>query len=137
MKMKHLDLLYLSQSDVEKCSGLNMKKVIDTMEKVFSIHDKEDYVLPNKTALRWGDLESETTKGRINSMPGYIGGDFDVSGIKWISSAPQNPFKHNLPRATGIIILNHPETLVPIAIMDGTLISAMRTGANSGVAAKY
>ena len=36
-----------------------------------------------------------------------------------------------------MIILNDPETLIPIAVMDGTVISASRTGANTGVAAKY
>jgi len=42
-----------------------------------------------------------------------------------------------LPRASGVIILNDPQTLIPIAIMDGTVISACRTGANTGVGAKY
>jgi N-[(2S)-2-amino-2-carboxyethyl]-L-glutamate dehydrogenase len=70
-------------------------------------------------------------------MPGYVGGAYNSSGIKWISSAPQNPINYNLPRAAGIIILNDADTLMPIAIMDGTLISAMRTGAVSGVVAKH
>ncbi|WP_407701331.1 ornithine cyclodeaminase family protein [Virgibacillus dakarensis] len=107
------------------------------MEKVFSLHQKKKYVLPNKTVLRWGDIDSENTRGRINSMPASIEGDFNSIGIKWISSAPQNPDKYGLPRASGIIILNDYETFFPKAIMDGMLLSAMRTGANSGVAAKY
>src|SRR5690625_3041825 len=107
------------------------------MEKVFSLHEKNDYVLPNKSVLRWGDMDSESTRGRINSMPASIGGEFKSVGIKWISSAPQNPDKFDLPRATGIIILNDYETLLPVCIMDGMLLSAMRTGANSGVAAKH
>ncbi|WP_370459684.1 hypothetical protein [Oceanobacillus sp. AG] len=107
------------------------------MESVFSLHQKEDYVLPNKSVLRWGDIDSETTRGRVNSMPASIGGEFQSVGIKWISSSPTNPDKYGLPRASGIIILNDYETLFPKAIMDGMLLSAMRTGANSGVAAKY
>lgn len=135
--MDNLKILFLSQNDIKQCGGLEMKAIIETMEKVFALHDQEDYVLPNKTILRWGDKETESVTGRINSMPGYIGGDFKATGIKWISSAPQNPFKHGLPRAAGVIILNDSETLMPMTVMDGTLISAMRTGANSGVAAKY
>ncbi|MBD1382982.1 ornithine cyclodeaminase family protein [Metabacillus arenae] len=135
--MKGSEILFLSQEDVKNCGGFDMSNIISIMESVFKLHHKKDYILPKKTALRWGDMESESISGRINSMPGHIGGDFNISGIKWISSAPQNPFKFNLPRAAGLIILNDPDTLVPIAIMDGTLISAMRTGANSGVAAKY
>lgn len=42
-----------------------------------------------------------------------------------------------LPEGSAVIVLNDPETKVPIAIMDGTLISAIRTGAVTGVCAKY
>ncbi|MGY3718078.1 2,3-diaminopropionate biosynthesis protein SbnB [Sutcliffiella cohnii] len=107
------------------------------MEKVFALHHEGDYVLPNKSVLRWGDLDSESTIGRINSMPAYIGGDFKAVGIKWIASSPKNPQVYGLPRANGLTVLNDPDTLIPISVMDGTLLSAMRTGANSGVAAKY
>lgn len=131
------EVLFLNQEDVAKSGGNNMSLAIKTMEAVFSLHQKGDYVLPNKSVLRWGDMESESTRGRINSMPASIGGDFNAVGIKWISSSPMNPDKFGLPRATGTIILNDYETLMPISIMDGMLISAMRTGANSGVAAKY
>lgn len=130
-------LLFLNQEDIRKLGGDDIALAVDTMEKVFSLHQKEDYVLPNKTVLRWGDMETESTRGRINSMPGYIGGDFKATGIKWISSSPGNIEKYGLPRASGVIILNHYETLFPKAVMDAMLISAMRTGANSGVAAKY
>jgi N-[(2S)-2-amino-2-carboxyethyl]-L-glutamate dehydrogenase len=133
----NVDLLFLSQSDVEKCGGNNINFIIDIIEEVISLHDKKDYVLPTKSSLRWGGIDAETTSGRINSMPGFIGGRFQSSGIKWISSAPNNPFKYNLPRAAGLIILNNPETLLPEVVMDGTLISAMRTGAVSGVVTKH
>ncbi|WOV88152.1 ornithine cyclodeaminase family protein [Sporosarcina oncorhynchi] len=131
------NLLFLSQADIIECGGEDIAIAVDAMEKVFSLHQKNDYILPNKSVLRWGDMDSESTRGRINSMPASIGGDYNSVGIKWISSAPQNPDKFNLPRATGIIILNDYETLVPVAVMDGMLLSAMRTGANSGVAARY
>lgn len=131
------NILFLSQEDVAKCGGNDIALAVNTMEKVFSLHEKNDYVLPNKSVLRWGDMDSESTRGRINSMPASIGGEFESVGIKWISSAPQNPDKFDLPRATGIIILNDYETLLPVCIMDGMLLSAMRTGANSGVAAKH
>jgi len=131
------NLLFLNQEDVKQCGGDDIALAINTMEKVFLLHYEKEYVLPNKTILRWGGKESESIKGRINSMPASIGGDFESIGIKWIASSPQNPEKYGLPRATGVTILNDPETLIPIAVMDGTLLSAMRTGANSGVAAKF
>lgn len=136
MKKKE-GILFLTQKDIIKSGGSEISLAIDTMEKVYSLHEKKDYILPNKSVLRWGDMESESITGRINSMPASIGGDFNSVGIKWISSAPKNPDRYNLPRATGVIILNDYETLMPISIMDGMLLSALRTGANSGVAAKY
>jgi 2,3-diaminopropionate biosynthesis protein SbnB len=135
--MQSLEVLFLSQNDVLAAGGIDMSLAVPTMEQVFKLHHAKDYVLPTKSVLRWGGSESEAVKGRINSMPGWIGGDIQAVGIKWIASSPQNPFKHGLPRASAVIILNDPETLVPIAIMDGTVISASRTGANSGVGAKY
>lgn len=131
------EVLLLSQEDVRRCGGEDMALAVETMEKVYSLHQKKDYILPNKTVLRWGDIETENTIGRINSMPAFIGGEFNSAGIKWISSNPQNPDKHNLPRASGLIILNDSETFFPKAVMDAMILSAMRTGANSGVAAKY
>jgi ornithine cyclodeaminase len=135
--MKPAEVLYLSQEDVLAAGGLDMSLAVPTMEQVFRLHHAKDYILPPKCILRWGSMETESVRGRINIMPGWIGGDIQAVGIKWIGSSPQNPFKHNLPRASAIIILNDPETLVPIAVMDGTVISACRTGANTGVAAKY
>jgi ornithine cyclodeaminase len=130
-------LLFLSQQDILRCGGEDIALAVETMEKVFALHFQQDYVLPNKSVLRWGDIDSESTIGRINSMPASIGGDFNSVGIKWIASSPKNPQAYGLPRANGLTILNDPDSLVPIAVMDGTLLSAMRTGANSGVAARY
>ncbi|MCR4440769.1 MAG: hypothetical protein QHH10_01280 [Peptococcaceae bacterium] len=131
------EMLYLSQEDVKAAGALDMSVAVPTMEEVFKLHYRREYVLPPKCVLRWGDVESESSRGRINAMPGWVGGNIGAVGIKWIASSPRNPFWHKLPRASAIIILNDPETLVPIAVMDGTVISASRTGANTGVAAKY
>lgn len=134
---KKVEFLYLSQEDVIAAGGLEMAETVKAVEAAFRLHAKGETVLPPKPVLRWGGPETEETTGRIMSMPAYLGGDMRVAGIKWIPSAPQNPTKYGLPRANAIIILNDPDTLLPLAIMDGTLVSAMRTGAATGVAAKY
>lgn len=137
VRTKSAEVLFLSQADVLAAGGLDMSVAVPAMEEVFRLHYHEDYVLPPKCVLRWGGAESEATRGRINAMPGWVGGTLQCVGIKWIASAPQNPFRFGLPRASAVIVLNDPETLIPIAVMDGTVISACRTGANTGVAAKY
>jgi 2,3-diaminopropionate biosynthesis protein SbnB len=128
---------YLSQEDVATCGGHDPERTLETVEEVLRLHALHDALVPPKNVLRWGGVESETTRGRINSMPGFIGGDFDVAGIKWISSFPSNPRERNLPRGIGLTIVNDPANGLPLGIVEGTLISAMRTGAVSGVAAKH
>ncbi|MEE0178423.1 MAG: hypothetical protein U0I25_01540, partial [Oscillospiraceae bacterium] len=132
-----VEMIYLSQEDVIRCGGMSLDKAIDDLEEVFRLYDKGDYILPGKIVMKRPEPNAEETTGRINAMPGYIGGRFNMPGIKWIGSGPQNPFKYGLPRGSAVIVLNDPETKVPIAIMDGTLISTIRTGAVTGVCAKY
>jgi N-[(2S)-2-amino-2-carboxyethyl]-L-glutamate dehydrogenase len=138
--MKHTDsrveFLYLSQEDVIAAGGLDMAETIKAIEASFRLHASGNTILPPKPVLRWGGPESEETTGRIMAMPAYLGGDLRVAGIKWIPSKPSNPVRHGLPRANALIILNDMETLLPLAVMDGTVVSAMRTGAASGVAAR-
>ena len=58
-----------------------------------------------------------------------------MAGIKWIGSGPMN-YKKGLPRASVTVILNDPDTKLPVAVVDGTEISTMRTGASGGIAIK-
>lgn len=131
------EILYLSQEDVIACGGMSMESAIADLEEVFRLYDEKKCILPGKVVMKRPEPNSEETTGRINAMPGYVGGDIDMAGIKWIGSGPSNPFKYGLPRASAIIILNDPETKMPLALMDGTLISAIRTGAVTGICAKY
>lgn len=114
-----------------------MAKTIEDLEEVLRLHHRGNTVVPAKVALRWGDRHSEETRGRINAMPGHVGGNVDVSGIKWIASAPMNPIEHRMPRASALTVLNDPYKGFPLCVMDGTVISVMRTGGITGVAAKY
>ncbi|MBW8012046.1 MAG: ornithine cyclodeaminase [Chloroflexi bacterium] len=132
MTQAPIEFLYLTQEDV-RSAGLSMQMTLDIVENVFTLHDQGKTNMPHKTVLDLGERE----RGRVNAMPAYVGGDVDVCGIKWISGFPNNPREHNLPRGIGLLIINDAWTGVPLAIMDATLISAMRTGAATGVGAKY
>lgn len=125
--------LYLTQEQVIECGGLDMDQTIASVEKVFRLLDEGECIEPQAPIIKWNGLHGR----RISMHPAYIGGDVQVAGIKWIPSNPENPVKRNMPRSNGITILNDPETGYPLAIMDGTAISAMRTGAVVGVGAKY
>jgi len=129
-------ILYLSHNDVIKCQAASLEMILGIIKHVFICHYNKDFILPHKVVLRWGGLETENTLGRINSMPAFIGGDIRALGLKWIGSFPLNRQK-GIPRATAIIILNDTGTGLPIAIMEGAYISAMRTTAVNLLAAEY
>jgi ornithine cyclodeaminase/alanine dehydrogenase len=71
----------------------------------------------------------------LHAMPAYLP-RVGASGLKWVAGYPKNQEK-GLPYVSGLLILNDPETGLPIAVMDCTWITAMRTGAATAVAAKY
>jgi len=132
------EFIYINQDDVLKAGGLDMGSAIDAVEQGFAIHGKKEYVQPSKLNLRKGPPGSaQAEQGLIMAMPSYVGGDYDVIGIKWVLGMADNPKKYGLPRSSALIILNNAETGLPLAIMDGTIINAVRTGAVTGVGAKY
>jgi alanine dehydrogenase len=67
----------------------------------------------------------------LHAMPAYLRED-DVVALKWVAGYPQNKVR-GLPYITGLIVLNDPETGLPLALMDGAEITAARTAAASGV----
>jgi ornithine cyclodeaminase/alanine dehydrogenase-like protein (mu-crystallin family) len=128
--------VFLSQEDVVAAGGLDVAATIDVVEDALRLHAVGDTRLPSKSALMWSDdLGSEETQGRIMAMPAYVGGSIALAGLKWIPSVPSNPAR-GLPRGIGLIVLTDPETGLPVAVMDGTIVSAARTGAVTGVSAR-
>jgi ornithine cyclodeaminase/alanine dehydrogenase len=71
----------------------------------------------------------------IHAMPAYIPG-LKSAGMKWVSGYPEN-HKRGLPYISGLLILNDPQTGIPLAVMDCVWITARRTGAATAVAAKH
>ena len=130
--MRDIEFIYLNQSDI-RATGVNMSTALEAVEDALRLHHRGQVNLPYKTVLDLGERE----RGRGNAMPAYVGGDYDVFGIKWIAGFPKNPVEHGLPRGTGLFVLNDAWKGIPLAVMDCTLLSAMRTGAVTGVGAKY
>ena len=134
--MSKVDILFLNNKDMEKLGVGDMPAAIHDVERAYTLVEQGDVITPGKLANRWGKTaEDENIYGRINAMPGYIGGEYAMAGIKWIGSGPMN-YKKGLPRASVTVILNDPDTKLPVCIADGTEVSAKRTGASGGVAMK-
>ena len=131
-----VEILFLNNQEMSELGASDMKAVIHDVERAYVLTQEGDVISPGKCVMRWGSTpEDENVYGRINAMPGYIGGEYGMAGIKWIGSGPQN-YKKGLPRASVTIILNDPDTKLPVCVADGTEVSAKRTGASGGVAMK-
>jgi ornithine cyclodeaminase len=112
-----------------------MASVVGVIEQAFLTKARGEVFMPPKVMITWSDEPgTEEKHGRIMAMPAYVGGEFDVAGLKWIPSVPDNPRRNGLPRANALVLLSDPATGLPLAVMDGTVVSAMRTGAVTGVA---
>ena len=121
--------LLLTRADVE--SALTMTDAIDAVEEAFRQQQLGTAELPLRTPIR-----IPQHKGVVLFMPAYIGG-MDALGMKVVTVYPENPSQHGLPTILATILLNDPRTGQLIAMMDGAFLTAMRTGAASGVATKY
>lgn len=106
--------------------GIDWHQIVSLIAEANHQIYQEAYAQPIKPYLRWGDL-----KNRIIAMPGYLGGDQSVAGIKWIASFPDN-INHQLPRAHSITLLNDTVTGKPYSIINASLISGIRTAGVSG-----
>lgn len=73
--------------------------------------------------------------GDLRTMPAYLEEE-NITGVKIVNVHPGNPAR-GLPTVMALIVLISPETGAPIAVMDGTYLTDVRTGAAGGIAAKY
>ena len=129
-----VNLLFLNNKAMDAAGVNQMELAIEDAKEAYKLDKVGDVINPGKCVLRWGKtVEDENVLGRINAMPGYIGGKYNMAGIKWIGSGPMN-YKQGLPRASVSVVLNDPDTKLPVCIADGTAISTVRTGASGGVA---
>ncbi len=121
-------MLYLSRADVE-AAEVSMDRVISAVGAMFKEKGEGRVEMPPKPGIHPGP------DSFIHAMPAYIPG-LKSAGMKWVSGFPEN-IKKGLPYISGLIVLNDPETGFPLAVMDASWITAMRTGAATAVAAKH
>ncbi len=126
--MSEHKLLYLSRADVEAV-GVTMQEIIEALEVAFHEHGLGHVEMPPKPGVH------SRPDAFIHAMPAYIPA-LRAIGVKWVSGYPENPQK-GLPYITGLLILNDDDTGLPLAVMDCTWITGMRTGAATALAAKY
>jgi ornithine cyclodeaminase/alanine dehydrogenase-like protein (mu-crystallin family) len=123
-----MKLLYLSRADVE-ATNVTMGEVLDALFDAFAAKGRGEVEMPPKPGIH------PAPDAFIHAMPAYIPA-LASAGVKWVSGFPENS-RRGLPYISGLLILNDAETGIPVSVMDCTWITGMRTGAATGVAARY
>ena len=143
-----VEFLFLSQEDMIEAGVLDMKHCVDVMDQTFKLLGQGDCLMGGPSGNHHGikiqfpkephgpRMPVDGPDRRFMALVSYLGGDFHACGTKWYGSNIENPSR-GLPRSILLVIINDPETAAPLAVMDGNLISAMRTGAVIGLGAKY
>lgn len=125
--MERHKTIVLTRSQVE--SLVEMAEAVPAIEEAFAAHGRGDARMPPKVYLDLPEFD-----GDFRAMPAFFGRS---TGVKWVNSHPLNPERHGLPSVLGTYILSDPATALPLAVMDATLLTAIRTGAAAGVASKH
>ena len=143
-----IDFLYLSEPDMIKAGVKNMPACVDCMEELLVTLAKGDYVMGGEnhnshgTMIMFPDdpkfpgMPKNGEDRRFMAMPAYLGGRWQMAGMKWYGSNMENKAK-GLPRSILMMMLNDKDTGAPLALMSANLLSAYRTGGIPGVGARY
>ena len=143
-----IDFLYLSEPDMIKAGVKDMKSCVDVMEDLLITLYKGDYVMGGANHNSHGcmimfpddpqfpGMPKNADDRRFMAMPAYLGGSYQLAGMKWYGSNVDNK-KVGLPRSILMMMLNDKDTGAPLALMSANLVSAYRTGGIPGVGAKY
>jgi alanine dehydrogenase len=126
-----MQTLLLGPDDVREYADL--PAVIEAVAEAFAADARGDTIMPAKSYI---DLPRYN--GDFRSMPAYVhAGEWDAAAVKWVNVHTDNPTDHDLPTVLGTLIYSDPETAFPLAVMDGTVLTQLRTGAAAAVATDH
>ena len=143
-----IKFLYLSEPDMIKAGVKNMDQCVEAMEDLLVTLNKGDYVMAGVNHNSHGaqvifpddpqfeGMPKNADDRRFMAMPAYLGGKYQMAGMKWYGSNCENK-AYGLPRSFLMMMLNAKDNGAPLALMSANLVSCYRTGAIPGVGAKY
>lgn len=123
-------MLVLTREEI--ASLLTMADAIAAVEDGFARLSAGEVIMPQRTAT-----PIEANAGLHLSMPAYVAGNPGVLTVKIVTVYRENPSRYGQPMIQGVLLLHDARTGELLSLMDAEHITAMRTGAASGVATKY
>ncbi len=121
------EILYLTKDECENI-GISRDRILELVQDALVAHGSKEYEMPAKIGVH------PFQEVFFHAMPAYVPSKNAV-GAKWIECYPNNPEKFDLPQTTGLLVMNDVLSGCPLAIMDSTWLTAMRTPAVTVLAA--
>ncbi|AMG38333.1 MULTISPECIES: ornithine cyclodeaminase family protein [Achromobacter] len=128
--MQSIDITYLNGPDV-RALGLTDAEILAAVQSALDAQGRGQTVIEPRVHL----VPESSDKGHFNVLRGYIA-PLHVAGVKVVSDFVDN-YKVDLPSEMALLNLFDPVNGKPLAVVDATAITDMRTGAVTALGAKY
>lgn len=122
----------ITLDDLLAAGCFNVSKSLEVIEGALVKEGSSDIIFPDKVSV----VFDESSQNRINCLPAGIKSQ-NVYGMKWVSVFPGNPHTFQIPNLSAVIVLSNLENGFPVAFMEGSLCSNLRTASVGAIAAKY
>ena len=129
--MPDIHITYLNGPDIERLA-ITDQEILDAIESSLGAQGRGSCVIEPRMHL----APKAGVDGHFNVLRGAIGAPIDLAGVKVVGDFVDN-YKQDLPSEVGVLTLFDPRTGIPVAILDATAITDMRTGAVTAIGAKY
>lgn len=128
--MNSLEFMFINAKDIEKMNLTN-EEIMKAVEDSLLAQGNGQVVIEPREHL----IPNPEFRGHFNILKGYVE-PLNVAGVKVVGDYVNN-YKLGLPSELALVTLYDPRTGMPLAIVDCTEITNMRTGALTALGAKY
>ena len=129
--MKQIHITFLNGPDIEALA-ITDDEILLAIETSLAAQGRGECVIEPRMHLN----PKAGVDGHFNVLRGAIGAPINLAGVKVVGDFVDN-YKLGLPSEVGMLTLFDPQTGIPVAIIDATAITEMRTGAVTAIGAKY
>src|SRR5438128_9755506 len=125
-QMPAIHLTYINGPDVERLA-LTDDEILGAVEGALAAQGRKETVIEPRVHL----VPESSAKGHFNILRGYVK-PLGVAGVKVVGDFVDN-YKRGLPSEMALLSLFDPETGMPVAVIDASAITDMRTGAMTAI----